>query len=1255
MAEARNSFIKSKMNKDLDARLVPPGEYRDAQNVSVSKSEGADVGSLENILGNISLTDFGLSTTPNIDIIGFFMDPVRDSIFVFMTNYVDTSADKLSNFAPSAASCYIGVYNTITLTSTLIVSGSFLNFSKTHPVLGVNVIDNNLFWSDNRNQPRKINITRALANTTYYTTEDQISLPKYYPFDPIQLVRDEVTAVTITDGGSGYTTGSYVNVATIGGSGSGLTLDITVGATGIVTAASINNNGNNYTNGDVVQILMRSGTGSGADFELTVESASTMKDVVSEFLPDGTTANPYYNANWPGDKDYLKEKFIRFAYRFKFDDGEYSLISPFTQECFVPEQDGYFIGEDEEKTMQSTELNIMRNKVNNITLCIPVPDGSTNWGNVVNDLKVDSIDIIFKDAASTTLNLLDTIEGSSLSGNGSTLLYYDYQSRKPFKTLPLRDLLRVSDQAPVRALSQEVIGNRLVFGNIVDKHTPPSSIDYDVSASIKLDQTAPSASVEPSEVRLEYQNHNLKQNRTYQVGVVLSDRYGRQSDVILSKINSNSQSSDLKGSTIFHPYKTGNNQGTTGTTANFSYYPGLTGSSLFSSNNTWPGDQLKLTFNETISSIKDTSTGTPGLYSSTNPLGWFSYKFVVKQTEVDYYNVFVPGILNGYIDGETQDPLAASESEPVVHFVLQSDNLSKIPKDLSLVGPVQGKFKSGRPSFSDDPSYYQFTDTNGNLFQADPYTEEGEALLKTRDRERDLDSGARFENASVKLFPRVINAASSGVQFKRQYYPDQQSDVVVAIGTGDDLGLFSTAAIYPFNKAPVFYNYQSNPFIARMNVYTAGADITTYGQVGPSPNAAEYEIAYDGLVGGSGGTNYVDEAENVPVVFEGTTATQKLFKNKNMKISFKATGGVIGKITITDIGGPWDNFPSYPQTGEASIVAGTDGTVCKFRVQVTKSIYGPADGLQPLPSDPRRNPLSIFETKPLESKLDIYWETSSAGKISDLNTNIVNNDTTTPYGFIDQNTSSSTITWAFDEADALNTNLARVVATDYSGNRLTSNVTMTLLSVRDALNNDVTNDFNLSSAAGSSYYIRNSSYFYYGNNSAVKDFYTFNIRVTAPSANFATDGTTVTKDLVLGAAPGAGFTTPLFPLSNIVPSISPLLLGDGVSWDGTPEGCGGTLIVDDVRNREDSLVVSFDGRNGTNNSNTANLRTDIQYTLSGIASNALKYYSLVQNEGIANLNISSGAENFGDQGAVVTVTDGGGLSASCEIVISPQA
>ena len=32
MAEVKNAFIKSKMNKDLDSRLLPSGEYRNALN-----------------------------------------------------------------------------------------------------------------------------------------------------------------------------------------------------------------------------------------------------------------------------------------------------------------------------------------------------------------------------------------------------------------------------------------------------------------------------------------------------------------------------------------------------------------------------------------------------------------------------------------------------------------------------------------------------------------------------------------------------------------------------------------------------------------------------------------------------------------------------------------------------------------------------------------------------------------------------------------------------------------------------------------------------------------------------------------------------------------------------------------------------------------------------------------------------------------------------------------------------------------------
>ena len=42
MPEIKHHFRSGKMNKDLDERLVPNGEYRDAQNIEISTSEGDD-------------------------------------------------------------------------------------------------------------------------------------------------------------------------------------------------------------------------------------------------------------------------------------------------------------------------------------------------------------------------------------------------------------------------------------------------------------------------------------------------------------------------------------------------------------------------------------------------------------------------------------------------------------------------------------------------------------------------------------------------------------------------------------------------------------------------------------------------------------------------------------------------------------------------------------------------------------------------------------------------------------------------------------------------------------------------------------------------------------------------------------------------------------------------------------------------------------------------------------------------------------
>ena len=52
MPEIKNQFTGGKMNQDLDERLVPNGEYREAMNIEVANSEGSDVGTAQNILGN---------------------------------------------------------------------------------------------------------------------------------------------------------------------------------------------------------------------------------------------------------------------------------------------------------------------------------------------------------------------------------------------------------------------------------------------------------------------------------------------------------------------------------------------------------------------------------------------------------------------------------------------------------------------------------------------------------------------------------------------------------------------------------------------------------------------------------------------------------------------------------------------------------------------------------------------------------------------------------------------------------------------------------------------------------------------------------------------------------------------------------------------------------------------------------------------------------------------------------------------------
>lgn len=671
MAEVKNAFIKSKMNKDLDSRLIPNGEYRDAKNVQVSRSQGEDVGALENILGNAVTVNGDFAThasAPNIECIGYVVDESTSFIYLFFTDYTDPYAGDVSKYSTTAKN-FIYSYNILTGERTKLLQGAFLNFSTNKPIIGVNLLENLLFWTDDRNQPRKINTSIARSNgVSYYNSEDKISVAKYNPYRSPEIIKEtsvgsgvyETTMYNVSNEFLPPQSNAFVN-----------------GAVSNTATFNIDNRKGTISVGFFV-------TGEGVVANTTVVSYNTTSNVLvvssNQTLDDNTKLsfsqlNPYYNASFSGDPQYLEDKFVRFSYRFKFIDGEYSLIAPFTQAAFIPKQDGYFLDGDEDQTVASTIVEFMENKVDKIDLQIPLPSSSNN---LESSYLITDIDIIYKESDSNTVQVVETIPVSSISGSSSTYIY-TYTSQKPYKTLPSDEIIRVYDKIPVKALGQEIISNRVVYSNFQNKHTPPNFIDYQVSVGDKL----PYSTAGSAKSTVEYPNHNVKENRNYQVGVVLADRFGRQSTVVLSN-NTSNLSSGFGSDTVYLPYNSTNNS------------------------ITFVGNSIKTKFNTVFSGVgfdKNEINGIPGLYNGNaaspdyNPLGWYSYKIVIKQNEQEYYNVYAPSAMKGmpYYTGSISATNPSGQNASFITLI--NDNINKVPRDLTEVGPQDKQFRSSAVLF----------------------------------------------------------------------------------------------------------------------------------------------------------------------------------------------------------------------------------------------------------------------------------------------------------------------------------------------------------------------------------------------------------------------------------------------------------------------------------------------------------------------------------------------------------------------------
>ena len=1153
MAKVLNTFLKSKMNKDLDARIIPSGEYRNAVNVQISKSEGDSVGSVENVLGNRKVFDFEAETgITDLRCIGYLANDQINTVYVFLTNYPFTGSTYQEEhpYEPTAKN-YIFACNVQANELTLLVEGAFLNFCTTNPIYGVNILEGLLFWTDNRNQPRKINVDIAnpsgLSSPTYYTTEDQISVAKYNPYSCMELYQESF--LSTVDGDYESTMKDVVSKFYPNGGAGILKTQITpptstiqlVAFEGDIQAKTGGSPGINptvYDKGSSLAYISQIAASLGqiipipnseidtAEYDTTTDPANpfweiTTIDPLLQTLAANTeiilNPNPYYDSKFAGDPDFLEDKFSRFSYRFQFEDNEYSLTAPFTQIAFIPKQDGYFMYvkqddisdvDDQSDAYRSTVVSFVENKVNDILLRIPLPFKNYN---IPSSLNIKNIDILYKESDAIAIKVVDTVPindvvnsagtfsvngavtppaiqfnidnlqggikvGSLITGfgivgkpkvtayeptdinnpstggqvtvdlaqtlvddvvlnaNDPNYFSYNYQSKKPFKTLPEKTTTRVFDKIPVKALAQEVSGNRIIYGNYQDKHTPPKNLNYNVAVSdkvifnlnreegvvlggpftgttitIKQGAEAPSVGdfislvtgtgnipldtqietvtetppgsgtfvvtltntvtnvdngnivlyeaggdTENSTSIIEYPNSSIKTNRNYQAGVVLSDRYGRTSTVLLSNNKETVTVSgfNFSGDTIYSSYKDNS----------IDYIPSA-----------WPGNSLKLLFNQTIFSSRNTQLGTPGLYNDEissleyNPLGWYSYKIVVKQTEQDYYNVYLPGVMASYPKDQTLELGKTS------HMVLINDNINKVPRDLSEVGPEQRQFRSSVRLFG------------------------------------------RVENTSTLITANNIGASNT------QYYPERSSDTVSTISNVADLFEYAPVGknLPRPNYFPQFYSIESNPLIARIsttkkigqisttnyNTVTATVGVSATTSVIQVVNTSGNEAAT--IIAGSkvSGPGFPEELEVVlytppqsqaPIIVSQNTNSNTLQTANTPPVAGSlltlSTGNGIpeGTIVVSSTAGTPNTLTL---SNVVNLLSGNTVEVtnpAQIEVNESVTVTVGSDIVITGAGLPGIQYLAVYETEPQESLLDIFWETSTSGLISDLNNAILN-------------------------------------------------------------------------------------------------------------------------------------------------------------------------------------------------------------------------------------------------------------------------
>ena len=155
--------------------------------------------------------------------------------------------------------------------------------------------------------------------------------------------------------------------------------------------------------------------------------------------------------------------------------------------------------------------------------------------------------------------------------------------------------------------------------------------------------------------------------------------------------------------------------------------------------------------------------------------------------------------------------------------------------------------------------------------------------------------------------------------------------------------------------------------------------------------------------------------------------------------------------------------------------------------------------------------LGVFETEPTKSALDIYWETSTSGLISDLNNEVVG---TNPTGVLDtagNNTAlGQSIQYIHTEANSTGSDATLFFDLVDAGGNVTNAVsTLTIDTVLDGTGADRSSEFQIltdNTGTTTKYKIQTNSLFVFNSNANVNENYTFNLLATYVSGTTSWTG-----------------------------------------------------------------------------------------------------------------------------------------------------